>query len=70
MVLSPFPVTRMNEALAGVKKIIVVEENATGQLAALCRQYGIVADHRILKYDGRSFTPDELASRVREVIVS
>lgn len=69
IVLSPFPETQVREALAGVTFLVAVEENATGQLAALCRQYGIVADRTILKYDGRPFSPDELSGRLKEVIL-
>ncbi len=68
VVLSPFPERQVKEALAGVKRLIVVEENATGQLAAVARQYGIPSDARVLNYDGRSFTPDELYERIQEVM--
>jgi 2-oxoglutarate/2-oxoacid ferredoxin oxidoreductase subunit alpha len=68
VVLSPFPERQVKEALAGVKRLIVVEENATGQLAAVARQYGIPSDARVLKIDGRSFTPDELYERIQEVM--
>jgi 2-oxoglutarate ferredoxin oxidoreductase subunit alpha len=48
--------------------LISVEENATGQLAALVREHGGRVDGTILKYDGRPFTPDELLPQVKEVI--
>jgi 2-oxoglutarate ferredoxin oxidoreductase subunit alpha len=51
-----------------VQHLIAVEENATGQLAALAREHGVSADATVLKYDGRPFTPDELGRRVQEVI--
>ncbi len=34
VVLSPFPVTQLNKALEGTKKLICVEENATAQLGS------------------------------------
>jgi 2-oxoglutarate ferredoxin oxidoreductase subunit alpha len=68
VVLSPFPLIQIKNALKGVRRLVVVEENATAQLAVLAGKYGIVADEQILKYDGRPFTPDELAARVNEVI--
>jgi 2-oxoglutarate ferredoxin oxidoreductase subunit alpha len=67
VVLSPFPAEALRDALTGVKKLIAVEENATGQLQMLCARYGIVTDHAILKYDGRPFTVDELTRRLKEV---
>ena len=68
VVLSPFPEDALREALRGVKKIIVVENNATGQLARLIRSYGYRADGMILKYDGRPFALDELETGVKEAI--
>jgi 2-oxoglutarate ferredoxin oxidoreductase subunit alpha len=68
VVLSPFPVNQMKDALKGVRRVVAVEENATAQLAKLAGTYGIIVDDQILRYDGRPFTPDELAARVREVI--
>lgn len=70
VVLSPFPERQVKEALSGATRVIAVEENATGQLAAVARQYGIPSDAVILKYDGRPFTPDELYERIQEVMHS
>ncbi len=53
---------------AGATKLICVEENATGQLAAIASEYGITADEAILRYDGRPFTYESLLGKVREVI--
>jgi 2-oxoglutarate ferredoxin oxidoreductase subunit alpha len=58
----------MTRSLQGVRRLIAVEENATGQLAALLRLHGITVDARVLHYDGRPFTPDLLKDRLREVI--
>ncbi|HQE71507.1 MAG TPA: pyruvate ferredoxin oxidoreductase, partial [Methanothrix soehngenii] len=60
LVLWPFPEKRLKDALRGVERLISVECNATGQLATLCRQYGIDVDDRILKYDGRPFSLNDL----------
>ncbi|MFA4875938.1 MAG: 2-oxoacid:acceptor oxidoreductase subunit alpha [Methanoregula sp.] len=68
VVLSPFPKEQLKKALEGSKRIICVEENATGQLEELARQHGINADTMILKYDGRPFTREELERKVREVL--
>jgi len=66
IVLHPFPVRQFQEALAGVKKIISVESNATGQLARLIKVYGFNADAQILKYDGRPFSLDELEEEIEK----
>jgi 2-oxoglutarate ferredoxin oxidoreductase subunit alpha len=59
----------LKQAISGVTKLIAVEENATAQLATTAGQYGIVADERILRYDGRPFSPDDLLVKIKEVIV-
>lgn len=69
IVLSPFPVIQVKKAISGVKKLVVVEENATGQLASLAEQHGMIPDHRILRYDGRPFPPEDLMARLKEVIL-
>jgi len=68
VVLSPFPEDAFRKAVGGVKKVIVVENNATGQLARLIRNYGFCADAMILKYDGRPFALEELETDVKEAI--
>ena len=55
----PFPRKAVVQALTGAKKTVVVEANASGQLAGLLRrETGVVADHLILRYDGLPFTPE------------
>ncbi|MDD5450013.1 MAG: pyruvate ferredoxin oxidoreductase, partial [Candidatus Omnitrophica bacterium] len=68
LVLWPFPIKQFKDALTGVKKLICVENNATGQLARLLGIYGFVVDERILKYDGRPFSLEELINRVKEAV--
>jgi 2-oxoglutarate ferredoxin oxidoreductase subunit alpha len=68
VVLSPFPAGRLKNALEGVSRLIVIEENATGQLAALLRLHGIPVDAAVLHCDGRQLTPDIIVSRMREVM--
>ncbi|MEM3013985.1 MAG: 2-oxoacid:acceptor oxidoreductase subunit alpha [Candidatus Bathyarchaeia archaeon] len=67
--LHPFPVKKVEEALSGVKKIIVVEHNKTSQLSSIIRERLLRnVDHAILKYDGRPFNPGYLAAKIREVL--
>jgi len=68
VVLEPFPTTQLRVALSGATKLICVEENATGQLAAIASEYGITVDEEILRYDGRPFTYESLLEKVREVV--
>lgn len=68
MVFSPFSLKQFKEALEGVKKIICVENNATGQLARFVKLQGISINDKILKYDGRPFSVDELEQEVKGLI--
>lgn len=62
--LSPFPVNKLKETMQGVKKLICVENNATGQLADLLSCAGIKVDKKVNKYDGRPFSKEELKGEV------
>ena len=66
-VLWPFPVRKFQNALKGVKTLISVENNATGQLARLVQGFGFRVDKKILKYDGRPFTIDELEAKLQQL---
>jgi 2-oxoglutarate ferredoxin oxidoreductase subunit alpha len=65
----PFPVAQVTAAVNRTGTAFVVENNPSGQLARLMRrETGIVADAKILKYDGRPFTPEIIARRVRKEV--
>ena len=68
VVLNPFPTRQFQQALAGVKKLITVENNATAQLGRLIRNYGFQANGKILKTDGRAFSIEELEKKVKEAM--
>jgi len=65
----PFPTRKLLSLSKKAKKIIDIEQNATGQLDSLMRQEALIqSDYKILKYDGRPFTADEVYRRIKEVI--
>jgi len=68
VVLSPFPVEQFKEAIKGAKKIIAVENNATGQLISLIKRYDFNVDEKILRYDGRPFAVEELEEAVKKLL--
>lgn len=68
VVLEPFPVEEMRRAVEGLERIVVVEENMTGQLEQLMRIHGFSAGARVHRYDGRPFTVEEMAARLAEVV--
>jgi 2-oxoglutarate ferredoxin oxidoreductase subunit alpha len=65
--LWPFPAENVTDVLSKGHAGYVVEGNAGGQLARLIRtETGIKVDGKILKYDGRPFTPKYIAEKVRK----
>jgi 2-oxoglutarate ferredoxin oxidoreductase subunit alpha len=51
------------------KRLICIENNATGQFAQLLkRELDLKVDHLVLKYNGECFTVAELAERVRMIV--
>ncbi|PKM41074.1 MAG: 2-oxoacid:acceptor oxidoreductase subunit alpha [Firmicutes bacterium HGW-Firmicutes-9] len=62
----PLPQKLLREKAAVAKRLINVEQNATGQLAGLVREAtGITCDGSILKYDGRQITAEEILERMQ-----
>lgn len=58
----------LEERLVKAEKIVVIENNATGQFANLLQMtYGIKLPKRILKYNGEPFFIDELEVKFTEV---
>jgi 2-oxoglutarate ferredoxin oxidoreductase subunit alpha len=67
--LWPFPFEAVTDALDGVRKSFVVENNATGQLARLIRaETGRKATGSILKFDGRPLTPTLIVSELKKEV--
>lgn len=65
--LEPFPVWEFGE-LEG-RDVVVVEQSCAGQLSALLqRRTGVRVKDTVTQYDGRPFDPEELASRLKEVL--
>ena len=65
--LWPFPTKAVVDAVGSARNSYVVENNATGQVAQLIKtQTGYDVTGRILKFDGRPFTPAYIAEAVRK----
>lgn len=62
----PFPDKLLNEKMKNIKKLINIEQNATGQLASIIKECtGIECDSCILKYDGRPLSAQEIFAKVK-----
>ena len=65
--LWPFPTEAVANALNNTLNSYVVENNATGQLAHLIQaETGQTVTGKILKYDGRPFTPAYIVREIRK----
>ena len=67
--MSPFPAELATKYLADAKKRILVENNYSGQLGALIREHtGITMDYKVLKFNGRPFSQNEVYEGVKDAI--
>lgn len=65
----PFPVEATLRSLEKVKKAYAVEQNYTGQFANLLRMCtGYSVEGTLRKYDGRPFSPQQIASQCLEEV--
>lgn len=65
----PFPADEMMQLVKSAKKVAVIENNATGQLANIMKMNvgGHEKIHKILKYDGNPFLPQEVHTKCKEL---
>ncbi len=67
--LHPFHADEVMDILSDSQRIIVVENNSSGQFARFLRaETGIKADDRVLKYDGEPFTPSYIVRAVGAIL--
>lgn len=66
--LSPFPTQSVQSYVDKAKKVLVVENNATGQLANIMRFNGVKGEFvSQVKYDGNPFIPAEIEKFIKEM---
>jgi 2-oxoglutarate ferredoxin oxidoreductase subunit alpha len=64
--MRPFPAQDIEKLLRAAKRLVLIEENYSGQLGAvLAEQTGVRIQDRVLKFDGRSFSEDEVIAALR-----
>ncbi|MED4126201.1 2-oxoacid:acceptor oxidoreductase subunit alpha [Halalkalibacterium halodurans] len=65
----PFPKHELQPYLTKAKKVVVVEHNATAQLASLIKMNcDVKAIENVLRYDGNPFLPGEIYQTCKELI--
>jgi 2-oxoglutarate/2-oxoacid ferredoxin oxidoreductase subunit alpha len=67
--MHPFPSELLKPHLDAAKQVVVIENNATGQLANLIKQNNGYHDkiRNLLKYDGTPFLPSEIHKACKEL---
>ncbi|REK76582.1 2-oxoacid:acceptor oxidoreductase subunit alpha [Paenibacillus paeoniae] len=67
--IHPFPTAALTPYLEKAKKVVVIENNATAQLAGQIKMYAGYADkiESLLKYDGNPFLPLEVYKASKEL---
>ena len=64
--MRPFPAEDVEAILRKAKRLVLVEENYSGQLGSLiAEQTGVRIADRVLKFDGRPFSEDEMIAALR-----
>jgi 2-oxoglutarate ferredoxin oxidoreductase subunit alpha len=67
--MSPFPSELVTKYLSNTNRKVLVEGNYSGQLGALIREHtGINLDYKVLKYNGRPLSQNEVYEGVKETI--
>ena len=68
--IHPFPTEEVSSLVQSAKKVVVVENNATGQLASIIKMNVGYTEKisSVLKYDGNPFLPHEIHGKCKELI--
>ena len=67
--MRPFPTEPVKALLASAGKVICFDGNYSGQLADLIRaETGLMVHHRVVKYDGRPFSEDEVVTAIQAAV--
>jgi 2-oxoglutarate/2-oxoacid ferredoxin oxidoreductase subunit alpha len=68
--IHPFPVEDLKPLVDSAKSVVVIEHNATGQLADQIKLHVGAADkiNSMLKYDGNPFLPSEIHNKIKELL--
>ncbi len=66
----PFPTHALQQAINGAKKVVVIENNATGQIKHLMSFFGVTHPdvQSILKYNGQPFLSSEIHDEIKGML--
>src|SRR5881397_3478144 len=67
--VSPFPTETVKQKLAGAKLLVDIEQNYSGQMAAVIAEKTMIdVKNKIVKFNGRPMSQDEIYQSVKQVI--
>jgi 2-oxoglutarate ferredoxin oxidoreductase subunit alpha len=67
--MNPFPTSELKAILSSNDKRILFETNITAQLGKLIKLHtGYSFEYKVLKYNGRPFTPEEICAEVEDIL--
>ncbi len=67
--LHPFPSDHLKPLMDKAKKVVVIENNATAQLASIIKMnVGGEKIQSVLKYDGNPFLPSDIYKQCKELV--
>ena len=67
--ISPLPVATITKVMESAKKTVCIENNMTGIFAGVVKeQNGMDMDHKMLKFDGRPFAPEDIAAGIKFIL--
>lgn len=65
--INPFPRDYVKKEIRKARKVILIENNVTGLLGdVIAEQTGIILQNKLLKYDGRPFTPGDIVKSLKK----
>ncbi|MBI3190207.1 hypothetical protein HYZ41_00735 [archaeon] len=67
--ISPLPKGKIDEILSTSNTVIDIENNKTAQLSGIIKEnVGKNVKHKILRYDGRAFAPEDIAEGIKKIL--
>jgi 2-oxoglutarate ferredoxin oxidoreductase subunit alpha len=68
-ILRPFPTEQVKKLLESAAKVVSIDGNYSGQIADVVRaETGFSVHHRIVKYEGRPFSEDEIVIALQAAV--
>lgn len=65
--INPFPIDMVKKELESSDKVVLIENNATGQLGdIIAEKTGHIIKNKVLQYDARPFIPETIINKVKQ----